>query len=442
MTYRRKRVTVMGLGHFGGGVAVARWLASQGAVVTVTDLADETTLVDSLAALDGVPIARTHLGGHREDDFRDVDLVVVNPAVRPGNRLLEIARQSGARLSSEIELFLEATAARIIGVTGSSGKSTTAAMTAAILRAAGQNVWLGGNIGQSLLDRLDRIGSDDWVVLELSSFQLWHLGQEGHLGPHVSMPQIAVITGCTPNHLDWHADYEQYKSAKQRLLVGQSDNDSAVLNTYDPEVRGWCPMVRGKLLPPARLDEIPRLSVPGEHNRINAALAVAAARAAGCGEAAVLQGLQSYEPLEQRLEQLATVEGRTFYNDSASTTPESTVAALRSVDRPVWLLAGGRDKGSDFEQMATSIVDEAQGAAFFGTVAQRLQSMTTAGAPQFNSIAAETLDEAFSWCWQSSRPGDAIVLSPGCASSDQFQNYRARGECFAQLVRALDNRDR
>jgi len=428
----------MGLGHFGGGVAAARWLARQGAVVTVTDLADETILADALAALGDVPIARTHLGGHREDDFRDAEVVVVNPAVRPGNRLLEIARKSGARLSSEIELFLEATAARTIGVTGSNGKSTTAAMTAAILRAAGQNAWLGGNIGQSLLDQLDRIESDDWAVLELSSFQLWYLG------PSVPMPQIAVITNCTPNHLDWHTDYRQYQSAKQRLLVGQSDDDAAVLNTLDPEVRGWHAKVRGKLFSLPSLEDMPLLSVPGMHNRINAALAAAAARAAGCDEAAIVRGLQSYEPLGQRLEPVATVDGRTFYNDSASTTPESTIAALQSLDRPVWLLAGGRDKGSDFGPMALSIVENAQGAAFFGMVAPRLRDMVVAQSLELPSsalpcLATETLDQAFSWCWQSSRPGDAIVLSPGCASSDQFQNYRARGERFVELVRAIDS---
>lgn len=173
--YRGRRVTILGLGHFGGGVAAARWLARQGAVVTVTDLADENTLADSLALLADVPIAALHLGGHREDDFRDADLIVVNPAVRPSSPWLQAAHRSNARLSTELELFIENCPARIVGVTGSNGKSTTAAMIAAILKAGGRRTFLGGNLGGSLLDQLPQIRPDDWVVLEISSFQLWHL---------------------------------------------------------------------------------------------------------------------------------------------------------------------------------------------------------------------------------------------------------------------------
>ena len=153
----------MGLGRFGGGVAAARWLARQGACVTVTDLADHETLADSLDALRDEPIAEFHLDGHREEDFRQAELIVVNPAVRPENRLLQLARESGAQLTSEIELFMRASPAPIIGVTGSNGKSTTAAMIAAILRAAGKRAWLGGNIGHSLLDDLPSITADDRV---------------------------------------------------------------------------------------------------------------------------------------------------------------------------------------------------------------------------------------------------------------------------------------
>jgi UDP-N-acetylmuramoylalanine--D-glutamate ligase len=342
MSYGGRRVTIMGLGHFGGGAAAARWLARQGAVVTVTDLADDNTLADSLAELAGEAIADFHLGGHREEDFRRADLVVVNPAVRPDNRFLEIAGESGARLSSEIELFMEACPARIVGVTGSNGKSTTAGMTAAILAADGRRAWLGGNIGGSLLGQLDRMGPGDWVVLEISSFQLWHLAGDAR------MPEVAVVTGCSPNHLDWHGSYERYVAAKQRILSGQTPADLAVLNAHDAEVGSWCDLVRGRLLGLPNDDEIPPLCVRGEHNRVNAACAAAAAMGIGCDRAAIARGLGSFRPLPQRLERVAVVDGRTFYNDSAATTPEATVAALEALDAPVWLVAGGHDKGCDF----------------------------------------------------------------------------------------------
>ena len=421
----------MGLGHFGGGVAAARWLARQGAVVTVTDLADEATLAESLAALRDEPIAQFHLGGHREADFREAELVVVNPAVRPENPWLKIARDAGARLSSEIELFLEACPAPTIGVTGSNGKSTTAAMTASILRAEGRRTWLGGNIGVSLLEHLDEIGPEDWVVLELSSFQLWHLDRG------TRMPRIAVVTGCTPNHLDWHGSFDEYVLAKQRMLAEQTADDLAVLNTCDAEVASWRGVVRGRLLPAVEDRDIPPLPVPGRHNRLNAACAAAAAIGAGCDRAAIERGLVSFEALPQRLQRFASIDGRSFYNDSSSTTPESTIAALRSIDQPIWLLAGGRDKGCDLGSLAAAVAEHVRGAAFFGGVGPHLRDLVTAEKSPCLCTATTTLAEALRWCWDRSSPGDAVVLSPACASSDQFRNFRSRGEQFVEMVHAL-----
>lgn len=421
----------MGLGHFGGGVNAARWLARQGAVVTVTDLADETALADSLTALESEPIAQWQLGGHREEHFRGAELVVVNPAVRPGSRFVQIARDSGAQLTSEIELFVEACPAPIIGVTGSNGKSTTAAMIATILRTAGHRTWLGGNLGGSLLKRLQLIRPKDRVVLELSSFQLWHLG------PNVAMPQIAVVTGCSPNHLDWHPSYQDYAAAKQGILLGQTRDDLAVLNTHDEEVAGWDGLVRGRLLPLPRLREIPRLAVCGDHNRINAACAAAAAAAIGLHQDEIRRGLEQFTGLPQRLQRCAVIDERRFYNDSTATTPEATIAALESLDEPIWLLAGGKDKGLDFGDLGAAVVERAAGAAFFGSVREALKGWITAHDPRFPCTTTETMAEALRWCWEHSRPGDTIVLSPACASTDQFRNFRDRGEQFVGLVKAL-----
>jgi UDP-N-acetylmuramoylalanine--D-glutamate ligase len=457
MNFRNQRVTVMGLGHFGGGVAAARWLARQGAVVTVTDTADAPALADALGALQGEAIAAFHLGGHVEADFRHVDLLVVNPAVRPENPYLQIARESSVRVTSEIELFLDACPARIVGVTGSNGKSTTAAMAAALLgfccgesfcpwgrlpacRSSGRlatcptphpRSWLGGNIGGSLLDRLDEIAPDDWVVLELSSFQLWHLSAAAR------MPHVAIVTGCTPNHLDWHGSLAHYAAAKQRILAGQSPGDFAVLNMHDAEVSTWQPFVRGRCVPPVPLADIPPLAVPGEHNRVNAACAAAAALAVGCDAEAVDRGLRAFHGLPQRLELFATIDGRRFYNDSTATTPESTIAALDALEEPIWLLAGGRSKGFDFGPLAAAITARARGAALFGAVRDELQAAVAARMNGFPCMATESLDEALAWCWQQSRPGDAIVLSSACASTDQFRNFRHRGERFAELVSEL-----
>ena len=421
----------MGLGHFGGGVGAVRWLADRGAEVTVTDLATAEQLARPLAELDDVALAAVHLGGHCEKDFLSAKLVVVNPAVRPGNPFLQIARRSSARLTTEIELFIEACPAPIIAVTGSNGKSTTAAMIAAVLRADGRPGLLGGNIGGSLLADLPQIGRDDWVVLELSSFQLAHLGQSA------VMPHVAVVTNFSPNHLNWHESLANYRTAKQRLLAEQSPRDMAVLDDSLMKKDGWSDCIVGRFLRPLDWSELPALQMPGEHNLRNAALAAAAAGAAGCSQEAITRGLASFQTLPGRLQLVATVEGRHYYNDTTATTPESTIAAVKSLDggdSATWLLAGGSDKGVELDEMAAAIVDHTRGTAFFGSTAARLQQLCASEPGDFSSIAAQTLEEAFAWCRETSRAGDRILLSPGCASLDQFRNFRHRGERFEELV--------
>ncbi len=421
----------MGLGHFGGGSAAARWLAAQGAIVTVTDLADEKVLAPALHALAGAPIAAFHLGGHREEDFRLTDLVVVNPAVRPGNPWLAIARENGARLTTEIDLFLEACPASSIGVTGSNGKSTTAAMIAAILQAGGRRTWLGGNIGGSLLGQLGEIKPGDGVVIELSSFQLTHLR------PETRLPHISVVTSFSPNHLDWHESMEEYAMAKQILLRRQRPDDLAVLNTHDRGLASWSHVTCGRSLPLVPEETLPRLQVPGRHNRTNAACAATAASGAGCSREIIDRGLNSFRGLPQRMELSTRIAGRAFYNDSTSTTPESAIAALESVGAPAFLLAGGHDKGFDFTEMVDAIGRLAVGTAFFGQVGASLHDRLQASQVACASIAVPTLEDALDWCWHGSRPGDAIILSPGCSSHDQFRNFHERGQRFQQLVSQL-----
>ncbi len=357
--------------------------------------------------------------------------------------------ENGVRLTTEIDLFLEAVTcpdiphasplpksegtcpAASIGVTGSNGKSTTSAMIAAILQAGGQRTWLGGNIGGSLLDHLDEIQPGDGVVLELSSFQL------SYLRPETRLPHISVITSFSPNHLDWHSSMDEYAAAKQILLQRQRPDDLAVLNTHDRRLAAWDRIACGRLLPLVPVAELPELQVPGWHNRMNAACAATAALGAGCSREAIHCGLRSFRGLPQRMEPIAQIEGRTFYNDSTSTTPESTIAALESVGGPALLLAGGHDKGFDFTEMIETIGRLAVGAAFFGEIGPWLHDRLQASHVDCLSIAVPALDDALDWCWRNSQAGDAIVLSPGCSSHDQFRNFRQRGERFEELVRRL-----
>jgi UDP-N-acetylmuramoylalanine--D-glutamate ligase len=432
MDLRGRRVTIMGLGRHGGGVAAARYCAQSGAIVTVTDLADRDSLAESVESLSDVPIEKYTLGEHQENDFSHAEVVVVNPAVRPSDRNVELARQSGAEITSETELFLDACPASVIGVTGTVGKSTTAAMLTAIFKAAGRRAWLGGNIGHSLLGDLRSIQKDDVVVLEMSSFQLHWLNETA------CWPKAAVITNCMPNHLDWHGTWKEYAAAKKRLVSHLPAGEKAVLNSLDAEVRQWGTGDAITKNFSEAMAMIPPLRVPGEHNRINAACAAAMARQWGIDDQAIVSALASFTGLSHRLRLVAEIDGRSFFNDSKSTTPAATIAALESMERPTWLILGGADKKIDWREFVTAIAPRVKGIVVFGSVASTLGKHFQRSTKLVHET--KTLAEAVGWCWQNSTGGEAILLSPACPSTDQYRDFVHRGEEFEQLISALQTR--
>jgi UDP-N-acetylmuramoylalanine--D-glutamate ligase len=449
-----KRITVMGLGRFGGGIGVVRFLSKLGALITVTDLRSESELCDSLAAIADVPVQAFHLGGHREEDFVEADLIVVNPAVPRGNPWLSLAEQAGVPLTSEIALFLQFNPAKVIGVTGSNGKSTTASLIHHLLREAGVRSHLGGNIGGSLLTSLHEIRSDDWVVLELSSFQLAALDRM------FCSPQIAVVTNFTPNHLDWHGSLEDYRASKQTILRWQCADGYAVLNADDPHVSRWpvhsqatwfrlqdnggsgffhAPDSHEILYRSVRGEEVridlpnPEI-LPGTHNIRNVLAGCAAAWAAGVDLAGLTQSLRSYRPLPHRLELVGEYAGRKFYDDSISTTPESTIAALDSFDRPIVLLAGGYDKQVDLDEMAQAIARKTKAVALMGQTSAILEPLIDSCPEHGVCHACQDFQEAFQWAVDQSAPGEIVLLSPGCASYDWFRDFEDRGARFRAAV--------
>jgi UDP-N-acetylmuramoylalanine--D-glutamate ligase len=450
------KVTVMGLGRFGGGLGAVRFLAARGARVTVTDLLTADDLSEPLAKLADCPVDAYHLGGHIEEDFVDTDLIVVNPAVPPSSPFLARARAECVPLTSEMSLFWQFNRSHTIGVTGSNGKSTTTAMTHAILQAAAVPSRLGGNIGTSLLPEIDAIGPEEWSVVELSSFQLDDLDRLP------ASPNIAVVTNFTPNHLDWHGSLAEYRRAKQSILRWQTPDDVAVLNEDDADVRAW-PTFGRKLGFGTRdagcdgifergTEHILRrdgsherfglrewVPLPGRHNVANAMAAACAALAAGADLDAVRRGLESYRSLPHRLEFVGEVCGRRFYNDSLATTPESAVVGLEAFSGPVVLLAGGYDKQIDLTPLALGILRRAKGAALMGQTADLLACLLeehgdTDDEPP--TSLCDSFEEAFRWAVENSRPGDVVLLSPGCASYDWFRNYAERGRRFVELVEA------
>ena len=457
--WQNKRVTVMGLGLFSGGVAVTRFLVRHGARVTVTDLKDEDELAESVAAVRDLGV-RLVLGRHEEQDFADADWIVKSPAVPETSAYLKLARERGVAITSEVRLFFAYCRAPIVGVTGSNGKSTTTALLGAMLAETERTTHVGGNIGRSLIDEVDSIAPDDLVVMELSSFQLEDLGELRR------SPRGAVVTNLSPNHLDRHGTYENYCRAKENIVRFQTKDDFAVLNADDKDLATWAPAcgrvrrfsVRGPVADGACLEGeklvlkkggcplllLSRREIPliGEHNVENVLAAAAAADALGASTDAIATGVRRFKGLPHRIEHVGCVDGIDCYNDSIATTPESTIRALCSFDRPVLLVAGGYDKGAEFHELAREIRGSVRALVLIGKTAERIRACLDEGdgLPQTQVLLAETIEDAVDVAIGAGQPGDVLLLSPACASYDMFTNFVERGNRFTAAVRARAER--
>jgi len=450
--FRGKRVVVMGLGRFGGGLDSARFARQAGAEVIITDMAGPEALasaVEELADLEGITY---HLGGHRLEDFEQCDVVIVNPAVPPDNAFLGAAKKAGALLTSQIELFFELCPARTVGITGANGKSTTTALTAHLLDAGRGatgigRVWLGGNIGnRPLLTELDRIAAGDVVVLELSSFQLEQLARIRRA------PDISVITNLTPNHLDRHGTFEAYCAAKENIFRHQRLDAGrpavSVFNAEDAITSQWFDRYAGesgRICVKFHHADVPasvveRFKLPGKANLSNLAAAMAVARQLGIGDEIVKDCVGAFKGLEHRLEFVARVRGVDWYNDSIATTPPSAIVALEAFEAPKVIIAGGYDKKLPFDEFGQKIAEKAEAAILIGSTAEKIAAAIEAArqdADRPRVLFAADMQEAVSKAADIARPGSVVLMSPACASYDMFTNYRQRGDVFAGCVRSL-----
>ncbi len=448
-----KRVTVMGLGLFGGGVGVTRWLVASGARVTVTDTRTEAELRESVAALRGLPV-EFRLGGHDERDFREADLVVMNPAVPPTHPLLPLARA----VDTEMNLFLKLCRAQtVVGVTGSNGKTTTTALIGEVLKKGLRRVWVGGNIGGSLLESADAIRPEDLVVLELSSFQLENLAALRR------SPNVSVVTNLTPNHLDRHGTMEGYAAAKRQIVSCQREGDVKVLNADDPGVRAWKSAApsrtyffslkertgRGVLAQDEKLTlyttgarfeiDVSRRRLPGTFNLANMAAAAAASFAAAGGRweewrESCEEVFNAFPGVEHRLEFVAEHGGVKYYNDSKATDPEAAIAALETLPGPFVLILGGFDKKVPFDVLARTVAERpVRVAVLLGQTAPSIEAALRAQPRVPEIVHVSSLEEALR---VPALPGETVLLSPACASWGMFRNFTERGNAFKALVAA------
>jgi len=427
-----QRVTVAGLGRFGGGIAAARWLIEQGARVLVTDEKPAGLLADSVEQLQALPIAY-HLGGHREEDFTNADLVVASPAIPRSSQFLRAAVAAGVPVTTEICLFIErCPASTVIGVTGTKGKSTTTAMLGEILRPHNAT-WIGGNLGGSLLAELPRIQPRDWVVLELSSYMLDYLG-ERKWSPH-----IGIITMITADHLAWHGSVEAYVDAKKNLLRYQTPADFAVLNRENEATWALADEVRATVAPfGVEHTKHFEMALPGSHNQLNAQAAFAAAHLLGVTWEQAQEVLRNFHGLPHRLELVHEANDVRFVNDSIATIPEAAVAALESFPaRKVIQIVGGSDKGLSITELCAALTERAKAVLCIGAtgtvVAEKLAASTYHAAAPVHVCG--DLATAMQVARSIATPGDVILLSPGFASYDQFVNFEERGNTFVRLAK-------
>ncbi len=423
------RATVMGLGRYGGGAGATRHIVGLGYDVLVTDMSPEAELteaIDSILDLIDSGSVELRLGEHNVSDFTTSDLVVVNPAVRTPweNRFVRAAQAAGVRLTTEIGLLIDALpdTCTAIGVTGSAGKSTTSAMIHAGLLASGHDAILGGNIGGSMLGNANQIAPNATVVLELSSAMLWWLAQPG-CTQRTHPLDAAVITNIAPNHIDWHGDLAHY--TKSKLGITSLLKPAGTLIAHPDIATNY-----EHTLPIKVCDSLPQLNTPGKHNRINASVALIACQRLGADPGMAASGIAGFAGLPHRLELVRTHNNIRWYNDSKSTTPEAARLALEAL-RPdrVHLIVGGSDKGVDLQPIA----DLAKSSASLLCIGMTGETIAKLAGVRHQG----TLESAVAEAHQNAKPGDAVVLSPGCASFDQFKNFEHRGDTFRQLVHSL-----
>jgi UDP-N-acetylmuramoylalanine--D-glutamate ligase len=426
MKLRNAKALVMGMEK--SGRAAALFLAEQGARVTATDLKAHD-----------VPGFRLQSEELLEEAW---DLIVLSPGVPADLPGLERARARGVDVIGEIELAAPFLRGRTIGITGSNGKTTTTSLVAHILQSAGVAAQVGGNIGTPVVAMVGASRPEQWNVLELSSFQLETI--------RTFRAHVAVCLNVTQNHLDRHHTLENYAAAKGNLFRTQQPGDHAVLNADDATCRSFADLTPaattwfsgndlrdGWVLaggePLMRLSEIP---IPGRHNAENAMAAACVARIAGVSLPEIAAAVKTFKAVEHRLEFVTERDGVRFYNDSKATSVDAAIKALDSFEGRLWVILGGKDKGSDYTVLRDRLHEKAHAALLIGAAAEKIAEHLR-GAVQL--VHAGTLERAVTDAWREARPGDTVLLAPACASFDQFQSYEHRGRVFKDLVSGLSN---
>jgi UDP-N-acetylmuramoylalanine--D-glutamate ligase len=418
-------VTSLVVGAARSGVALANHLTGKGERVRVVDRKSKADLEDTARLLPaGVELVA---GGYDDMVLNDVDVVYASPGVPWDSELLARAREMGIAVSSEIDLFLSLCPGTVVGITGTNGKTTTTALTGAVLSAGMRPVIVGGNIGDTVLDRLDEITPEHWVVLELSSFQL----------ESVERPRlhVGVILNVTPDHLDRHGTFERYVDLKARAVEFAGADDFAVLNGRDEVCRRIALRTKAHVVWFDQHRPIPPTPLPGRHNVENALAAAAVGRIAGLSDDVIDAAIAAFKGVEHRLELVGEWGGVRWYNDSKATNPDAGRVALSAFpNTPVVLIAGGHGSGFELGEWLADVLANVEAVVLMGKSADLLAEVLS-GHPKV--VRAAGLDEAVELAAGLARPGGVVLLSPAYKSFDMFKDYEDRGRKFKAAVRAM-----
>jgi len=453
MDYRGKTALVAGAGK--SGQASARFLLDCGARVILTDTRSEDALKNEIAALQSIA-ARSgelvlELGGHRNESFARCDFVVVSPGIPLSLPFFEVSRKAGIPIIAEVELAYRHLKGKIIGITGSNGKTTTTTLVSDLLNGAGLKAHAAGNIGTPLISFARESSDSDFYSVELSSFQLESIS--------TFRPFIGSVLNLTPDHMDRYAGFEDYIAAKRRIFMNQGETDFAVLNADDPRTAALAAKMRAKTAQFSRL-RIPEhgafvrndrvifrnkdgekdlfavgaIALKGSHNLENVLAACTMAILAGASPDSLENSVRKFRGVEHRIEWVCELDGVPYYNDSKATNVDAAIKALESFPGNIVLIAGGRDKAGDFSALRNLVQQRVKHLVLMGEAADKIRQALSG---TVDISEAPSMIEAVSMCRSLARPGDVVLLAPACASFDMFDNYEHRGRVFKDAVRSM-----
>ena len=442
---RGKKISVFGMAR--SGMALAKLLKSLGATVFLTEKKSEESLSSEITELKNSGIDY-ETGGHTEEAIEHKDYLIISPGIPSDLPILIEAQNKGIPIFSEIEVAYWLSEAQIIGITGSNGKTTTTTLVGEILKEDGREVKVAGNIGVPFSSVVQEVSSRGVIVLEISSFQLEKIEE--------FKPKVSAILNITPDHLDRYPDMKSYIDAKLRIFENQTEDDFVVLNWDDPVTSNLAPLSRAKSLFFSTKSElkvgsyvkngiivfqlngkaeeiipVEDIGIKGPHNLSNACAACAISAALGVKRDSMEKALRSFKGVEHRLEEVATIDQIRFVNDSKATNVDSVFYALQSIKEPIFLIAGGKDKGGDFTKLRGLVKSKVKGLILLGQAKEKIKDALGDLVPTY---IVESMQEAVELGFKKADKGDCVLLSPACASFDMFKDYEHRGRVFKEAV--------